>query len=50
MKKLLLLLLRALVFGMTAATTVRADCDTPDPSNPTFGLRAGRGPIPWPEP
>jgi hypothetical protein len=35
MKRLMLLLLGILALGMTTATAVRADCDTPVPTDPT---------------
>jgi len=35
MKRLLLLVLGLIVFGLATATAVRADCDTPDPGDPT---------------
>jgi len=33
MKKLILILLGAILLGFAATTTVHADCDTPDPGD-----------------
>jgi hypothetical protein len=35
MKRLMLLVLGIIVLGMAATTAVRADCDTPVPTDPT---------------
>jgi hypothetical protein len=35
MKRILMLLIFTILLGMAAATAVRADCDTPVPTDPT---------------
>jgi hypothetical protein len=35
MKKLILILFGVILLGIAATTVVRADCDTPDPGDPT---------------
>lgn len=35
MKKLILILLGAILFGLVATSAAKADCDTPDPGDPS---------------